>query len=370
MKRVVLTTGGTGGHIFPALAVAEEVRRRHPEADILFVGGRYGREREFAEAAGLRFMGLPVRGVVGRGARAVGALWGLIRAVVRSWWLMLTFRPDAVMGFGGYAGFAPVFAAALRGIPCAVHEQNSYPGSANRLLGRWAHRVFLSFADTHGFFDASRTALIGNPVRAELVALGEKNDKAVAGDADTWDRPRRLLVVGGSLGAHPINEAVCAALQGLKDRNFEIMHQTGKADFAEVRAAYEAAGWKDSEAQVEPFISDMAAAYGWADMVLCRAGATTVAELAVTGTPSLLVPFPQAAHDHQTANAKSLESAGAAVILMQNLLGEVDLAESLDTIFATPARVAEMGRAARAMGKPEAAATLAQALEDMAAGRM
>ena len=366
MKRVIITTGGTGGHVFPALSVADELRRRHPELEVIFVGGRYGREREFAEAAGLRFIGLPVRGMVGRGGRALGALWGLARAVVRSWWLMLRLHPDAVMGFGGYAGFAPVFAAAMRGVPCAIHEQNSYPGSANRLLGRWADKIFLSFEDAMGFFDAKRTELVGNPVRAELVALGRESAEAEPESGETWERPRRLLVLGGSLGARAVNQAVCGALGGLRERGFEILHQTGEGDLAEVRAAYEAAGWRGPAARVEPFIADMAGAYAWADVVLCRAGATTVAELAVTGKPSVLVPFPFATHDHQTANARSLEQAGAGVILMQNLLAEVDLAESLDTIFATPARVAEMGRAAQAMGRPGAAAALADALEDMA----
>ena len=190
MQRVVLTTGGTGGHVFPALAVAEELRRRHPDVDILFVGGRHGREREFAEAAGLRFLGLPVRGVMGRGVRAVGALWGLFRGVLRAWWLMLRFKPQVVLGFGGYAGFAPVFAAALRGVPCAVHEQNSYPGSANRLLGRWAHRIFLSFPDTHGFFDAAKAEVTGNPVRAGLVA-----------GSGTRQRPTELVLCGRQHGA-------------------------------------------------------------------------------------------------------------------------------------------------------------------------
>ncbi|WP_461208262.1 undecaprenyldiphospho-muramoylpentapeptide beta-N-acetylglucosaminyltransferase [Desulfocurvus sp. DL9XJH121] len=362
MRRVVITTGGTGGHVFPALAVAEELRRRHPEADILFVGGCHGREREFAEAAGLRFLGLPVRGVMGRGLRAVGALWGLGRAVVRCWWLMLGFKPEVVLGFGGYAGFAPVLAASMRGIPCAVHEQNSYPGSANRLLGRWVDRVFLSFPDGHGFFDAARAEITGNPVRGALVDLGEAS-------GETREGGKRLLILGGSLGARPLNKAVCAALGGLREAGFEMFHQTGEADLAEVRAAYEAEGWTGPDARVEAFIRDMAGAYAWADLVLCRAGATTVAELAVTGKPSVLVPYPLATHDHQTANARYLEKEGAAVILAQNLLGEVNLAKSLDTLFTAPGRLTEMGRAARSLGRPRAAAVLADAVEALAEGK-
>lgn len=362
MRRVVLTTGGTGGHIFPALAVAEEIKRRHPDCDVLFVGGRHGREKEFAERAGLRFLGLPVRGVIGRGFKAVGAMMGLGVAVLRSWWLMLRFKPEAVVGFGGYAGFAPVLAACLRGVPCAVHEQNSYPGSTNRLLGRWVDRVFMSFPDSHGFFNAAKAEQTGNPVRAALVRHGaEAADCAEAGPC------RRLLIVGGSQGAHAVNMAVAGALPGLKAHGLAIWHQTGEADLDEVRAAYEAAGFGEHEARVEPFIEDMAEAYAWADAVLCRAGATTVAELAVAGKPSVLVPFPEATHNHQLANAQFLERAGAAVILMQNLLGEIDLADSLMKIFDSPERLSRMGEAARSLGRPDAAARLADAIEEMAA---
>ncbi|MBU1001980.1 MAG: undecaprenyldiphospho-muramoylpentapeptide beta-N-acetylglucosaminyltransferase [Proteobacteria bacterium] len=361
MQRVVLTTGGTGGHIFPALALAEELKRRHPDCDVLFVGGRHGREKEFAQRAGLRFLGLPVRGVIGRGFRSVGALFGLGVAVLRSWWLMLRFRPQVVVGFGGYAGFAPVLAARMSGIPCAVHEQNSYPGSTNRLLGRWVNRVFMSFPDTHGFFAASKVQLTGNPVRTALVHQGQER---TARNADSPGK--RLLIVGGSQGAHAINQAVTGALQGLRAKGFELWHQTGETDLIDVRAVYEQAGWQDDTARVEAFIHDMAEAYAWADVVLCRAGATTVAELTVVGKPSVLIPFPQAAHDHQQANARYLEQAGAAVILMQDQLHKIDLADSLHKIFEAPERVARMGEAARSLGQPDAAARLADAIEKMA----
>lgn len=361
MRRVVLTTGGTGGHIFPALALAEELKRRHPDCDVLFVGGRHGREKEFAQRAGLRFLGLPVRGVIGRGFRSVGALCGLGAAVLRSWWLMLRFKPQVVVGFGGYAGFAPVLAARLSGIPCAVHEQNSYPGSANRLLGRWVQRIFMSFSDVHGFFDARKVQLTGNPVRAALVRQGQEH--AACGAHGPC---KRLLIVGGSLGAHAINQAVSGAAQKLRAQGLELWHQTGEADLAEVRAAYAQAGWQADGARVEPFIHDMAVAYAWADVVLCRAGATTVAELTVVGKPSVLVPFPLAAHDHQQANAKYLEQAGAAVILTQDQLGQIDLAEFLNEILAAPERLARMGEAARSAGWPDAAARLADAVEEMA----
>jgi len=357
LSRVVLTTGGTGGHVFPALAVAEELKRRHADCDVLFVGGRHGREKEFAERAGLRFLGLPVRGVIGRGAKAVGALAGLSLAVLRSWWLMLRFRPQAVIGFGGYAGFAPVLAARLAGIPCAVHEQNSWPGSANRLLGRWVDRIFVSFPDVHGFFDKAKVLETGNPVRDALVRQG--------GGSRKGEGPRRLLVAGGSQGAHAINMAVVGALPGLAALGLEIRHQTGEADLDAVREAYARAGMAD-KGRVEPFIDDMAGAYAWADVVLCRAGATTVAELTVIGKPSVLIPFPQATHNHQQANARFLEQSGAALILEQKDLDKTDLAATLGEIFNSPERLARMADAARSLGRPDAAARLADAVEAMA----
>ncbi|BBD08544.1 undecaprenyldiphospho-muramoylpentapeptide beta-N-acetylglucosaminyltransferase [Desulfovibrio ferrophilus] len=361
MQRIVLTTGGTGGHIFPALAVAEEIKRRHPDCDVLFVGGKHGREREFAERAGLRFLGLPVRGVIGRGFRAVGAVFGLGLAVLRSWWLMLRFKPQVVLGFGGYAGFAPVLAACLRGVPCAVHEQNSYPGSTNRLLGKWVNRVFTSFPDAHGFFDAAKVEMMGNPVRTALVKQGaELAPQSAQGNC------KRLLIVGGSQGAHAINKAVTGSLQSLRDKGFELWHQTGEQDLNEVRAAYAQIGWKDESARIDAFIDNMAEAYAWADAVLCRAGATTVAELTVVGKASVLIPFPQATHNHQLANAQYLERGGAAVILMQNLLDEIDLADSLYKIFEAPERLSQMCEAARSLGRPDAAKRLVDAIEEMA----
>lgn len=359
MRLVILTTGGTGGHVFPALAVAEELRRRHPGLELLFVGGRHGREAEFAARAGIPFVGLPVRGFLGRGPRALGAAFGLARALVRSWWMLSRRRPDVVVGFGGYAGFAPVAAAALRGVPCALHEQNSLPGSANRLLGRWVDRVFLSFPDEAGVFDPGRSRVTGNPVRAAIREAGAAGAARPAG--------RRVLVAGGSLGARAINEAVAASLEGLRARGFSLWHQTGTDDLGAVRAAYARAGWSAEQARVEPFIDDMAAAYAWADLVLCRAGATTVAELAVMGKPSVLVPFPHATHDHQTANARRLERAGAALLLAQDILAATDLPGALDALFAEPGRLERMGAAARTLGAPDAAKTLADAIEALAA---
>ena len=213
--RVILTTGGTGGHIFPALAVAEQLRREG--AELLFVGSQYGSEAKLAKQAGLEFRGLPVRGL-----RSVGALWGLFRAVFMARAIVKDFRPDAVIGFGAYASFPSLVAAKLSGVPIAVHEQNAMPGLTNRMLAKLAKRVFLSLPDVTGAFDAKKSQLTGNPVREAIVESG----KNAVGHPGT----RRLLVMGGSQGAKAVNSVILASLERLTKAGIEIRHQTGSFD--------------------------------------------------------------------------------------------------------------------------------------------
>ncbi|MFV0423353.1 undecaprenyldiphospho-muramoylpentapeptide beta-N-acetylglucosaminyltransferase [Oleidesulfovibrio sp.] len=361
MKRVLLTTGGTGGHIFPALAVAEEIARQYPEAEILFVGGQYGPESEIVQAHGIRFESLPVRGVLGRGLKAPLALAAMAYGVIKGIGLVGRFNPDVVIGFGGYAAFAAVLAAKLREKPCAIHEQNSVPGMANRLLAKIVDRIFISFPDPDEFFLQRKTVLTGNPVRKDIAA--------VAGRRKNADRTtsRRLLVMGGSLGARAINQAVVAMLPALKEAGAEIVHQTGKADFETVQKAYAEAGMA---ARVEPFVSNMAELYDWADLALCRAGATSVFELAAAGVPAVFVPFPFATHDHQTANAKYLSEKGAALLVPQTELAATDegaltLARTIIDLLADAERLQSMATATRKLARPEAAAAIVSGAKDL-----
>ncbi len=354
MKRILLTTGGTGGHIFPALAVAEKIRECFPECRILFVGGKKGPERELATRAGLEFKALSTQGVLGRGLRSLPALacmgWGVFKAMC----LIRSFKPDAIIGFGGYAGFAPVMAGALQKVPTAIHEQNSIPGMSNRMLGSRVDRIFLSFPDQDGFFPAARTCFTGNPVRREIVALSKKNG--------TTSRGKNLLILGGSQGATAINEAVMEVLPSLCAEQMVIWHQTGTKDLERVRARYRELC---PEARVEPFIQDMAAAYTFADVVLCRAGATTLAELALAGKASILIPFPYAVHDHQLKNARHLEEAGAALVLVQSYLQDVNLTRVIADLLEMPEKLRAMNRAARSLGKPRAADAIVKGLEEL-----
>jgi UDP-N-acetylglucosamine--N-acetylmuramyl-(pentapeptide) pyrophosphoryl-undecaprenol N-acetylglucosamine transferase len=357
MKRVLLTTGGTGGHIFPALAVAEEILRQYPAADILFVGGSYGPEARIVPAHGIRFEGLPVRGVMGRGLKAPLALAAMTAGVARGMRLVGRFNPDVVIGFGGYAAFAAMVAAKLREKPCAVHEQNSVPGMANRLLAKIADRVFISFPDPQEYFLQRKTVLTGNPVRAAIAAAGAHR----AGHVPA----RRLLVMGGSQGAHALNLAVVNMLPQLRDAGVEILHQTGAADLEAVRSAYDKAG---VQATVVDFVEDMAAAYAWTDLALCRAGATTVFELAAAGVPAVFVPFPFATHDHQTANAAFLADRGAAQSIAQRDLESMPpavLAGQIIDLLKDHGRLQAMSAAMRRMARPEAAAAIVSGAKDL-----
>ena len=366
MRRVVITTGGTGGHIFPALAVAEEIRKRYPQAEVLFLGGLYGPEARLASEAGLRFEGLPVRGVLGRGVKGVAALLAMTRSFFRAYGLIRSFAPDLVMGFGGYASFPGLLAARLSSPRTAIHEQNAFPGMVNRVLGRRVDAVFLTMPDASGCFPADTCQLVGNPVRESIARL---HRNYVNEGRPEWDGgPRRLLVLGGSQGARALNEAMVAGLPLLLAEGVDILHQTGKQDYERVAAAYQAAGM--DKARVEPFIDDMAAAYDWADLVLSRAGASTLAEICATGLPSVLVPFPQAIKDHQTYNAAFLQEKGAALLMDQSDFFREGVAGT--TLVATVLKLLKdsdrlkgMGEKSLRLARPDAASRIVDALDKL-----
>lgn len=353
MERVILTTGGTGGHIFPALAVAEELRRRHAGVRVIFVGSRHGLEKDLAARAGLEFVGLPVRGFLGRGVRALGAAAGMAWALGQAALLLRRFRPQVVAGFGGYAAFAPVAAAWLCGVPVAIHEQNAVAGVSNRILARLARKVFLSFPDVAGF-PSRKCVPTGNPVRRAVIECG---------DAAHDFAGRRLLVMGGSQGARALNDWTAANLSRLRDAGARLRWQTGAAGAEKAAAACANAGYA---AEAVPFIIDVAEAYRWADLILCRSGATTAAELAAAGKAAVLVPFPHATHDHQTRNARVLADAGAAVVVREEELSRADVADKVLRLLADADGLRAMGRAARAWARPEAASRVAEELEKMA----
>jgi len=357
LDRVILTTGGTAGHIFPALAVATALTLRNKGTRILFMGGP-GPEGRMARNHGLDFMELPASGIMGKGATGIlsGLSW-LGTGIPKTLYAVRRFRPDVVIGFGGYAGFCPVLAAKLLGVPSAVHEQNSVPGVANKVLGKIVKRVFLSFPDTLSAFPPQKTFLTGNPVRTEIFKAAVKR----------WGRTpgKRVLIIGGSQGAKPINNAIIEALPLFMEAGVTLVHQAGKADFSRVRTAYEAAG--ADPAQVRAFIEDMGTEYASCDLAICRSGASTVFEIAAAGVPAIFVPFPQATHDHQTMNAKAMSDIGAARLLPQSTMTGTSLAQTVFALFADRKQLEDMETAARSLAKEHAAADIVAGLEALAA---
>ncbi len=361
--RLVITGGGTGGHLFPALAVHEALMARRPEAAALFVGAATGVEATILPRRGYAFRGLAASQVSGAGlagrARAALRLPGTVLQAAR---LLREFRPQAVFGVGGYASVSTVLAARLTGIPSVIHEQNAFPGLANRALGRLVSRVAVSFEGTTRFFPAGRVAVTGAPVRAEIRAGDAEAARERLGLASGIFT---VLIFGGSQGAHRLNLAVQEALPelGAERDGFQFVHATGARDLTGVRQAYALAG---IQARVEPFFEEMAAAYQAADFVVCRAGAGTIFELAAVGKPAILVPFPYAANDHQRLNAEAAVKIGAAWILLDQHCDGRRIVASLRAAREKPTQLLEMGRRARALARPDAADRILDLLDQVA----
>jgi UDP-N-acetylglucosamine--N-acetylmuramyl-(pentapeptide) pyrophosphoryl-undecaprenol N-acetylglucosamine transferase len=352
----VIAGGGTGGHVTPALALGEVIAKRGDR--VLFIGSDRGLEARLVPQAGFELVALPSRQVMGRGVagRAAGAL-AILAATFRARREIARAHADLVVSVGGYAAMPTVIAAVTRHTPLALVEPNAIPGRANRLAARFSQRIFVGFeaaaprlASRGGRRSAGRVRCLGIPLRETLVAAFDE-----ASQTRRPSPPYHLLVFGGSQGARQINEAVMAALPRLADLPIEIFHQAGESDREAVAAAYAEAG---VPGQVVAFEPDMPARYRWADLALCRAGALTVAELALAGLPSLLVPYPYAADDHQAANARELEQAGAAVRLDgpgEMALSGDRLADALGELLCEPERLVAMRGAASGLARPRAA---------------
>lgn len=358
--RVVFAGGGTGGHLMPALAIATALRRRAPGADVLFVGTAKGIEVEKVPAAGweLRLVpGGPVKGV--GPLRAMRNLASSLRGVARAWRMLGRPRADVVVCVGGYASFAAGVAAWLRRIPVVVLEQNAVPGRTNRLLSRFAALAIAPFDAALARLHGRRREVCANPVRPELV------ERFAALRAAKTDGAFHLFVFGGSQGARRLNEATreFAAKNAPRiGRDLVVTHQTGRLDFDAVSAFYRE---RNVAVDVRAFIDDMAEAYARCDLVVCRAGATSIAELAALGLPGVLVPYPFAADDHQRANAAALVEAGAARAIDDAALDADSLAAVIDELGRDRARLAAMAEAARRLGRPDAADHVAMRVLDL-----
>lgn len=344
--RCVIAGGGTGGHLFPGMAIAEAFIERETGNEVLFIGTERGIEARVL--AGGRFNlkmihAMPIKGRSFTGKRR--AFRTLPRAVAEALVILKEFQPQFVLGVGGYASGPAVLAASLLGMKRAIHEQNVIPGMTNRILKRFSQRIFVSFEETKRYFPERKTVVTGNPIRKEITASGSSRER---GDRFT------ILVFGGSAGAHRINVAMMEALSSLQDlrSSLRFIHQTGKEDLGLVSRGYEEKGF---EAEVMLFIDEMARCYRRADLVICRSGASTVAELAVCGKASILIPYPYAAHNHQWMNARRLVDQGTARMILDEELEGPSLSETIVHLYRHPEERERMEEAIRRIGRPRAA---------------
>lgn len=364
--RVLMTGGGTGGHVYPGLAVAEALQELVPGAEIRFAGTERGIESVLVPRAGYRLHTVPASGLRGLGNKArLLFLLNFMGGFMRSLALMIAWRPAVVLGTGGFVSAPVMTAARVLGIPCTLQEQNAIPGSTNRLVGRWSRRIYLGFGVAASYFRQGICRATGNPVRRAFVAATEntatdnddKNELFSFGVAGT-----RVLIFGGSGGARTLNNAVKQAATSLPEiAEAVFLVQTGKADYEAVKSAV-----ASPRIRVTAYIDDMAAALLWADLVVCRAGAMTLAELQVVGRPAVLVPFPHATDNHQFHNASDLEKAGAALVLADENCDGTTLTENVGKLLSDEPQLQMMAAAAKKQGRPAAATNIARDLLELA----
>jgi len=343
--RLLLTGGGTGGHLFPAIATAEAICKRLPGSEVLFVGTKRKMDKKSLEQYGFAQKSIHSKGLKGKNFFSlVQGVAVLPISVIEAMIHILSFKPDLVLGVGGYVTGPVIVAARLLGKPAIIHEQNSIPGLANRKLGSLANRICLSLPGSERFFDRKKTVLTGNPVREAIIQLASKLKAEKK-------KKRTLLVLGGSLGAHRINELVSKAFAKKELKNIQVIHQTGSDDVAMVETAYAENG---IDATVASFFNDMASIYKEADLLVSRAGATTLAELSVLGKPAILIPYPYAADNHQQKNADYYVQGGGVVMLIEKNLTASVLSEQLIDLLGNKYRLRRMGEAMQNCAFPNA----------------
>ncbi len=359
--RVVIAGGGTGGHVIPALAIGRELQARYG-AELLFIGTARGIENKLVPAAGFTLKLVQVGALknVSMMTRAK-TMFDLPRAVLNAGTMLSEFKADAVVGVGGYASGPAMIAAVLNGIPTLAFEPNAAPGLVNKVVGRWVSAVAVHFEDTKQYFP--NAVVTGVPVRPEFFQPAVVQRLEASATPQKTLPQKTLLVTGGSQGSRAINRAVSAALPALaKIDGLHIIHQTGERDYEETRAAYTRAG---VAANVSPFIQDMANAFAHASLIVCRSGASTVAEIAAAGKPAIFIPFPFAADDHQTRNAQALEANGAARLIAEKDLTPESLAQAVAELMGDVARLRQMSVKAKELAHPRAAQAIAEMVEQL-----
>lgn len=349
--KVMIAGGGTGGHLFPGLALAEEFKKRDAGTEVVFVGTEHGIESKIIPREGYPLQLLRAEGIVGKSfMRKIAGALKMALSFLDARRILAAMSPDIVIGVGGYASGAVVLTASLRSIPTLIHEQNSVPGTTNRILGRFVDRICVTYQESMSVFPMSKTFLAGNPVRTKIL----RGDRESACRLFSLDNTMfTVFIFGGSSGASAINRITVDALNHLGDlkEKIQFLHQTGDRDFEGIRDAYRKTGVKGT---VAPFIYQMAEAYAAADIVISRAGATTLAELTGLGKPAILIPYPHAAGRHQEFNALKLKEMGAAQVISEQDMNGPVLAAAINDMFSNPEGLKEMHRASRGLGRPDA----------------
>lgn len=355
--KVLVSGGGTGGHIFPAIAIANQIKELHPDAEFLFVGAEGKMEMEKVSAAGYPIKGLWISGF-NRSLSMSNLMFPF--KLISSMWnarkIVKQFKPDVAIGTGGFASGPTLRVASQNGVPSVLQEQNSFPGVTNRILAAKAKKVCVAYDGMEKYFGADKTMLTGNPVRKDMVQTEGKRPEAMQFfglDA----HKKTLLIVGGSLGAQSVNKAVLANLQGYIDLGIQLVWQTGKTNYQEINAA--TANYQSQGVVVKEFIYKMDLAYAAADVVISRAGAIAVSELSIVAKPTVLVPFPFAAEDHQTKNAMSLVNKNAAIMVADKEVNNA-LLPAISNLVKNPAQMQELAINMKPLGKPEATLQIAQ----------
>lgn len=375
--RVIIAGGGTGGHVIPALAIAQQLKKQF-DAEVLFVGTARGIETRLVPQAGFPLELIQVGALknVSLMTRAK-TMFDLPRALWTAGRIVSDFRPDVVIGVGGYASGPAMLAAIRRRIPTLAFEPNVVPGFANRLVARFVSAAAVHFEETCEYFRNAKVT--GVPVREAFFNLPAHNNMSAKGAIARSESPQdesvpTLLVFGGSQGAHAINQAMIESLPGLREKipAIHIIHQTGQRDFDSVLAAYQRVGMTTSEVtgrssgEVHKFIDNMPATFARADLLVCRSGASTVGEITASGKPAIFVPFPRAADDHQNVNARALERAGAAVVVEESNLEAAYLVETIVAMLSDPVRLRRMSEAARSLAHPNAVQEIADIVKHLA----
>ena len=360
MITVIFAGGKTGGHIFPAIAMALEFKKRHSEGKLVFVGAKGGMEERIVPHYGFRLSLIRTKGLSRRSyASNLLLVFHLLKGFYQAQRILNREKPGLVVGTGGYVSFPAVMLACLKNIPTMIQEQNSYPGISTRILAHFADRVCLSYSESLGYFPAGKKfSVIGNPIRENLI--GKKKGAALAEFGLKEDR-KTIFVFGGSQGSHALNQTFLQSLKLLKP-DWQILWQTGERDFQEIAQKV-----RESKiaARVYPFIQDMGSAYSASDLVISRAGALTLAEITACGKPSILVPFPFATADHQRHNAQALQRRGAAEMILEKNLTAERLADEIGSLFSDENNLKRMAEASARMGKPRAASMLVDEMEKL-----